>query len=559
MRRALFAWLMVAALPASELAAAADAVQVISPRADSVSVTIYRDLFALVTETRTVDLPAGPVTLVFDGVVDTLIPQSATIADMDRTVDESNYDFERLTPAKLLEKSIGRSVTLWRTNPATGRARQVTATVVSANSRGVVFHTADGNEALHCSGLPEKLTFDEIPGVKSSPQLSIRLAAGTPGTRQVRISYLAQGFGWQANYVATLGDRMDLLGWITLSNSTSSGFLNANVQVVAGRLNLLDAGDGGTSTLGASAEFGDDDSIDGRRDERMAEMREQPDEEPDDVEYFSGCYPMGSPRAVRSADIGRFPEAIAAPALQRMVGEEMEEVIVTGYRASLAVRENLADYQLYRLPEPTDLQARQTKQVAFLHKPDAHYERFYSVKLTSIDDLDNDPEDPKVPEVRIGWINREADGLGEPLPAGTVRFFEQTASGPVFIGGDRMHDTAAGAPVELLAGSATDLDFGIDNAAQVQDMDLSAGAMFMALLTRHIYLPVHLRVMNSKPVPVTFEVRQAPIDDMEDFRVKGASLPTRRKAGDWMWRFTVPAQGEATLSYQVGGRKPGDS
>src|SRR6201999_2593255 len=126
--------------------------------------------------------------------------------------------------------------------------------VVAANTHGVVFRTAEGNEALQCSGLPEKLTFDEIPGdLKAQPQLSIRLAAGTPGKRQVRVSYLAHGFGWQANYVATLGERMDLLGWITLHNFTGSSFREANVQVVAGRLNLLDADDGGTSVLGENA------------------------------------------------------------------------------------------------------------------------------------------------------------------------------------------------------------------------------------------------------------------------------------------------------------------
>lgn len=205
--------MLLAALPAG-----ADEVQVVSPRADSVSVTIYRDLFALITETRTVDLPAGPVTLVFDGVVDTLLPQSAVVAGTNRTVAEVDYDFDRLSPASLLAKSIGRTVTLTRMNPATGRVRQMAATLVSASRMGMVFHTADGNEALRCSGLPEGLSFQEIPGeLKLEPQLSIHLAAGEPGKRQVRVSYLAHGFGWQANYVAQLGQRMDLLGWITLA------------------------------------------------------------------------------------------------------------------------------------------------------------------------------------------------------------------------------------------------------------------------------------------------------------------------------------------------------
>ncbi len=167
--------------------------------------TIYRDLFALITETRTVDLPAGPVTLQFDGVVESLIPQSALVGGTERAVAESNYDFERLTPANLLLKSIGKQVTLWRTNPATGRARQVNATLVAANAAGVIFRTEDGDEALHCSGLPERLSFEEIPGeLRARPALSIRLASGEPGRREVRVSYLAHGFAWSADYVAHL-------------------------------------------------------------------------------------------------------------------------------------------------------------------------------------------------------------------------------------------------------------------------------------------------------------------------------------------------------------------
>ena len=169
------------------LASAADAEEqrVISPRADAVSVTIYRDLFAMITETRIVDLPAGPVTLQFDGVVETLIPQSAVITGAGRSLAESNYDFERLTPANLLRHHIGKSVTLMRTNRSTGKVRQVAATVVAANAEGVVFRTVDGNEALACSGLPEQLTFSEIPGeLNSTP--SLVHPAGSRRCRQTR-------------------------------------------------------------------------------------------------------------------------------------------------------------------------------------------------------------------------------------------------------------------------------------------------------------------------------------------------------------------------------------
>jgi hypothetical protein len=60
-----------------------------------VSVTIYRDNLALVTETRSVELPAGPVTLVLEDVADTLLPQSAVLGAMGRPIAESDYDGAR--------------------------------------------------------------------------------------------------------------------------------------------------------------------------------------------------------------------------------------------------------------------------------------------------------------------------------------------------------------------------------------------------------------------------------------------------------------------------------
>jgi hypothetical protein len=351
---------------------------------------------------------------------------------------------------------------------------------------------------------------------------------------------------------------MDLFGWITLQNSTNNSFRDASVQVVAGKLNLLSADDDrGTSPLGASADYGPDDYVEEDRDRAMEEMREEfSEEEPDDIEYFGGCYPMGTPRRPRGAESQ--VDAIVAEDVGafRSVGggEELEEVVVTGLRASMAAREQLADYQMYRLPGHTDLEARQTKQVAFLHKPDVKYERFYSVRLADSVDFEYDAEDPILPAVKVGWVNREADGLGEPLPSGKVRFFESGPAGVVFTGEDRVADTAVGTPAELILGLANDLAFTIDNLSD--DPELSPGGRFMALLTRRVYFPLQLRVTSAKPAPVTFEVRQGPIDEIADFRVKGASRPTQRKAGDYLWRFAVPANGEATLSYKLGGRIP---
>src|SRR5690349_6124712 len=186
-------------LLAGAASARAQQIEVVSPQPDSVSVTIYRDLFALVTETRTVDLPEGPVTVSFEGVVETLLPASAVVADTGRALAERNFDYDALSPNNLLTRSIGQSVTITRTLPGSGRVVQTRATIVAANDAGITLHTDLGNEALHCSGLPESLTFDEIPDdLHAKPKLSIRLAAGAAGKRTIKLSYLARGFAWKS-------------------------------------------------------------------------------------------------------------------------------------------------------------------------------------------------------------------------------------------------------------------------------------------------------------------------------------------------------------------------
>jgi hypothetical protein len=556
------------------LAATAHAqdVQVVSRQPDTVSVTIYRDLFALVTETRTVDLPEGAVTLVFEGVVDTLIPQSAVIGDTGRSVDESNYDFERLSPASLLEKSIGKEVMLSRTDEKTGNVRQVPAVVVAANTDGIVFRTREGNEALWCSGLPEMLTFDSIPGeLHQTPRLSIRLAAGTAGKRQVRISYIAHGFAWSADYLAHLGahpgahpvdrpgaDTMDLAGWITLRNLTGSSFREAEVQLVAGRLNLLDSEDDrGTSLYGSTSAYVDAEELQERRIERLEELQEELEDEIEDgpdVDLFYGCYPQGPPRpdvvdVITAEDIGKFPDSNLSESLQRVSGVELDEiVVVTGYRASMAVRENLADYQLYRLPVRTDLNARQTKQVAFLQKPAVKVDRFYGFRLGTDEEYDDLSSDIMPLSVKVGWRNVAADGLGEPLPAGLVRFFDAQTGG-LFAGEARIEDSAVGTPLELTLGQSTDLTLDLRGSED----ELQPGRLFW--MTRNMYIPMQLRVDNAKARPVSVEIRQGKVyDELVGLRVIDANLQPSRKSGDYVWRFTVPANGSQSLSYKVGGK-----
>ena len=217
------------------------------------SVTVYRapyrssgsiDLdrlegFALISETRAVQLPAGMSRLRFEGVADGIEPASAIVTGLDEVI-EKNRDAALLSPSALMAAAVGKSVVLLRTNPKTGKLERLPGTILSDADGGVVFQTAQGIEALRCSGLAESFSFSAAAGLAAVPTLSVQVRSPRPATRMVMLSYLARGFDWAANYTATLsadGKTMDLGAWVTLANGNGVGFPAARTQVVAGRVN----------------------------------------------------------------------------------------------------------------------------------------------------------------------------------------------------------------------------------------------------------------------------------------------------------------------------------
>jgi hypothetical protein len=499
-------------------------VSVISSRPDSATLTVYRQGIAQITEIRQVELPAGPVYLVFERVVDTLLPQSALLNGAGRPVAESNFDFDALSPASLLEHSVGKSVTLVRTNRRSGAVTRQAATIVSASAAdGVVFRTAEGNEAFKCSGLPERLEFNEIPAdLRTTPTLSVRLAGGEPGKRTLTLSYLVHGITWSADYVARLNaksNRMDLSGWVTLTNDTNVSFDRAQVQLVSGELALVWHGEGGSSPQGYDTRRAGDIDHEGEVEEL---------EEPEPVLPLQKCAPM-QPANSKSA---------ASERSDYDEDEELAEVQVTGTRI---LRESLGDYKLYRLPEPTDLKSYQTKQALFLKKPRVRVERFYQVTSVDFNSYD-DSESIRVPRVGLQWRNEASRGLGEPLPGGKVRVFERFGSGEVFAGAGKMSDKPVGLPVEIFYADADGLRDERSREPEPQYPEESESRL--AVSVQH-----HLS--NNKSVPVTVVIQHESIGYLGKSRVLSSNRPVEKGDGDARWRIRMPAGSRRILSYEL--------
>jgi hypothetical protein len=209
----------------------------------SVAVTIYNEDLALVKDQRRVDLPAGMSDLAFRDVSARIRPETALLrglgGDGGPTVVEQNFDYDLLTPTKLLEKYVGRQVGVVKTHPTTGEETEETATVLSA-AEGTVLRIGDRIE----TGIPGRIVYRELPpNLRDRPTLVMTLENPVSGPRELELSYLTGGLSWQADYVGELDadDRhLDLRGWVTLENTSGTRYENARLQLVAGDVHRVE-------------------------------------------------------------------------------------------------------------------------------------------------------------------------------------------------------------------------------------------------------------------------------------------------------------------------------
>ncbi len=208
----------------------------------SVAVTIYNDNLALVKDVRTVSLGGDFSQLAWREVSAQMRAETAQLRNLSNPAGfrllEQNFDFDLLTPQKLLEKYVGREVSVIRTHPTTGVETRETATVLSTQD-GLVLKFADRIE----TGMPGRLAFSGVPdNLRDKPTLVISLINPKAGPQQLELSYLTGGLSWRADYVAELNateNRLDINGWVTLTNQSGAAYPNAKLQLVAGDLNRV--------------------------------------------------------------------------------------------------------------------------------------------------------------------------------------------------------------------------------------------------------------------------------------------------------------------------------
>jgi hypothetical protein len=508
-------------------AAAAAAAQVLAAPPSDLIVTVYRaperssgsidlnDLngFALVSEIRSVRLPAGVSRLRFEGVADGIEPMSAIVTGLPNGVIEKNRDARLLSPDALIASAVGKPVELKRTNRKTGKTERLTGTLLSDAGGGVVFQTAQGIEALRCSGMPETFSFEPAADLSDRPTLSVLVKSPHAATLNVTLSYLARGFDWAADYSATLsadGTKIDLGAWVTLANSNGVGFPAAHAQVVAGRVN-----------------------------------REDGEVDPIDLggPILAQCWPRGSTSdAPMILSLDRFSNgsgSVRAPAA--MASARLEEVVVTGNKVT---QEQLGDLKLYRVPERTTLASRQSKQVRLMDRSAIPVATVYGA------DLDADQTQALPAHRLLRTMNIAANHLGLALPSGTVDVFTYHDGQRLLQHETGMRDIAVNEALEIDLGASADVQ--VSHTKEKVDID-SAHARLLPLVpgvtlrTVKVNGTQRVAVSNARNAAVQLELR---LMLPEGGRVVRADRPLGAKNGRPVFRLTVPAHETATLRYQ---------
>lgn len=212
----------------------------------SVNVTIYNSNIGLVRETRALTLPSGRTALRFADVAAQIRPETVHLTSLTAPdalgILEQNYQYDLLNPSKLLDKYVGREVTLVtrRFENNTERFEPVQATLLS-NNQGQVWRIG-GNIVINPANIVET-RFPDLPNnLVATPTLVWDIENTRAGAHTVEASYLTNGMNWKADYVlVTNADdtRADIQGWVTLTNTSGAGFDNARLQLVAGDVNRV--------------------------------------------------------------------------------------------------------------------------------------------------------------------------------------------------------------------------------------------------------------------------------------------------------------------------------
>ena len=476
-------------------------------RAGEVQLTIYNGEFALIKETRALDLQQGVGEVRFSDVTSLLEPDSVVLRDRKSPgglrILEQNYEADPLSEASMLRRSEGKTLRFRTVNPATGAVEFTTGKLVRAGyggsapgwrmARGLPPFGVEGAalspiveiDGRYLFDLPGQPLFDALgEGAILRPTLLWKLWSDRAGKRDAEVSYMSGGLRWEATYnlvAPEKGDAFDLVGWVTMENGSGAEFRDARIKLMAGEVSKVQP------------------AMDMMRMKTMVAM-----------------------------------EAAAAP------GPQVTE-------------KAFDEYHLYTLAEPTTLREREVKQVEFCRADAVPGQRMYvydgaQMAMFGGWDVEQMRTNPAYGNhgntdvfTMVEFRNSKQVGLGIPLPRGTMKLYRADSDGSrEFIGENTIDHTPADETVRLYLGNAFDIkgerrqtDFKVDSSRE------TATEAFEISVRNHNKEAVEVRVVEH-------------LYRWTGWKIALSSDPYDKKdARTIEFRVKVPPDGEKVVTYRV--------
>jgi hypothetical protein len=232
-----------------------------------VNLTIYNSGRALVTDLRQLALPAGRVELKFEGVAQQIMPETVAIKSAGMQVLEQNYEYDLLSPKKLLDKYVGKEMTLVINEMKDNATveKRLTGTLLSNNESPIWRIGGTIVTGLYAN----RYEFPSVPdNLIAHPTLVWLLRNEGAEKKPVEVSYLTGGISWKSDYVLTLASdekKAGLEGWVTINNNSGATYSDARLQLIAGDVHQVQEGVASGRMMMKAA------MADGAREENFAE------------------------------------------------------------------------------------------------------------------------------------------------------------------------------------------------------------------------------------------------------------------------------------------------
>lgn len=208
------------------------------------SVVVYNQGIALVRDLRRAFIPAGEVVIEFPDVSPSINFDSVEVSSMSapETLQVMMHKLllNRPTPSALLEKSIGKTITIIRYAEDGSIAEKFEGQLLAVDgSRPATVRVGD-RLLLYPLGM---VVISEMPeDMVLKPRLLTFAKSSEARTHNIALTYITSDLNWSVDYNAVISEEdssMDLSGYANVRNDAGISFPHAKLQLIAGALRVL--------------------------------------------------------------------------------------------------------------------------------------------------------------------------------------------------------------------------------------------------------------------------------------------------------------------------------